>query len=372
MPSISDTIVIRRYVSGDDEEIVSLLESGFVDWPKTELEGSVFDYWSWKYLSNPLGLTSIHLAVYGDRIVGCDHGNLRKIKIMDETYLCSCQGDMTVHPDFRGRGIWKQIREHELDEELGVKLVHLMTGNQIVINGFKNVRPEFSHRLSNFVFIKDIDLHLKNIPTDHDLVMKLGFNTLKTINSFRYLLKSVSDSTISVDDVSVFPIEVNKLWADNCSRYNFVVERTKQYLDWKYCDPRSEKTIVKVARNQDKLLGYIVLGVNRYVSGYPIGYIVDIFVDNHNSEVTRALVSEAMRYFEHEKINLVNYLMVNGHPINKIFQEFGFLDSRISLHMFYNTRELDMQMKEVFSSKAETLYFTWGDHDSLPVAQQKS
>jgi hypothetical protein len=63
--------------------------------------------------------------------------------------------------------------------------------------------------------------------------------------------------------------------------------------------------------------------------------------------------------------------MVKGSRHEDALKQNGFLDSRINIHIFYHPYGEDV-IKAISKTSAERLHFTWGDHDSLPLAVSKT
>ncbi|EMR73439.1 hypothetical protein MCGE09_00525, partial [Thaumarchaeota archaeon SCGC AB-539-E09] len=78
-----DEVVIRLYETGDEENIIDLLQLVFEGWPRFDLEFEPIEHWKWKYLDNPTGLSTITVGVINDEIVSCLLNLPRMIKIGD-------------------------------------------------------------------------------------------------------------------------------------------------------------------------------------------------------------------------------------------------------------------------------------------------
>lgn len=77
---------------------------------------------------------------------------------------------------------------------------------------------------------------------------------------------------------------------------------------------------------------------------------------------------DAIRYFDNQNINIANSLAVKNHPYEKVLTKHGFLDSRINLHLFYDSyREVD-EIGKLKIITADKIHFSYGDIDSLPVS----
>jgi hypothetical protein len=63
---------------------------------------------------------------------------------------------------------------------------------------------------------------------------------------------------------------VDDLWRQVSNRHDFIVERRRDYLNWRYLDPSAGQYVIKQAESDEgRLLGFCVLRINRYLKDYP-------------------------------------------------------------------------------------------------------
>lgn len=198
--------IVRSFQLGDEEEIVSLLQSAFEGWPHRDIDHMPMDYWRWKYLDNPFKTNIIALGVSENRIIGANHSIPLRVKIGRNFHLSSYAADTVVHPNFRGRGISKQMIEHGIDvrKRKNVKFTYFVTRNPILIKFNLKYYPLFPHPIKNLVKIYDVEVHLRSIPLKNTLLMNLGFRGSKLINFLRYALshgkRNKMDVRVSASD----------------------------------------------------------------------------------------------------------------------------------------------------------------------------
>ena len=362
---------IRSYRPGDEKEIVPLLELVFDGWPKIDLYCAPLDYWKWKFEGNPIRKRFITVAESEDEIIGCLHVIPLRIKIGENVYLCSTAVDFAVHPDFRGIGVSREIGHlsEERRREAGIELDYHITGNPILIRSFSKRKPKFPYNIVNLVRIKDISKQLEAMPLNNAWLMKLGFHTTKLFNNFRNAIKGApKNNDLNISEVDSFSERIDEFGKDISSHYKFIVERYQEYLNWRYCDPLAGDFIVKQVEENDRILGYSVCRINRYRQDYPIGYIVDLLTLPDRLDAADALASDAARYFDEKGINIINYQVVKGHPLETILKRYGFLDSRIKLHLFYTLTSKEDILSKLDQRYTKKVYLSWGDHYVLPAS----
>lgn len=126
--------------------------------------------------------------------------------------------------------------------------------------------------------------------------------------------------------------------------------------------------MVKQAEEDGRIIGYMVLTINRYRPEYPVGFIVDLLTLPDRSDAANALVDDAILYFDENDVNIVNYMVVKGHLYEKILKRHGFLDSRIKIYLFYLASGMEDEIDELERSPSSEVHFSYGDIDSLPVS----
>ena len=118
-----------------------------------------------------------------------------------------------------------------------------------------------------------------------------------------------------IEEVKCIDERIEMFWNGIKDHYSFIVNRSKEDLNWRYCDPRAGCFVVKQAEEGGRILGYSALRVNRYREDYPVGFIVDLLTLPNRLDVADALVKDAVRYFDDENINIVNYQVVKNHLV---------------------------------------------------------
>jgi hypothetical protein len=367
---MSSDYVVRPYHPGDEEGIVELLELAFNGWPHFDLKCTPLDHWRWKHNDNPNGKSIISVAVSDDRIIGCVHSIPKMIKIRDKIYLCCDVGDVAVHPDFRGLGIYNKIDDlkYELLTRANVYLAYGVSGNPIVIRrGTKVGWLYFPHTVLNLFRIRDINLQLKMKPTEYAWLKKYGYHFLIAVNRIRnfHIHQPASISKFHIDEIDRYDDRINVFWDKIKDFYNFIIVDIKKYLNWRYYDTRGGEYIVKKVELDEVSLGYSVLRINRYRKEYPAGYIVDLLTLPNHIDAANALFADAIQYFDDQGVNAVSYWVVKNHPYEKIIKRYGFLDSRLKVHMSYDPLGKDGELDMIRRTPANRIHFAYGNTDAI-------
>lgn len=361
-------IEIRPFMNGDEERIVQLLVSVFNPWPHFDLSVDPLDHWLWKFRDNPSREVIICLALSDGEIIGCFHDLVQTLKIGDRAFL-GCQGvDVAVHQDYRGQGIYgKLIRyAHELERKRGILLHYGVNTNPATIRESKKLgNLELPHVRFLSSRIRDVNRHFEVNNVKNALLRKLIYLVLVRFYKLRYTIwkPDYALNDFSINEVKEFDDRFTQFWEEIGKNYAFIVERTKNYLNWRFCDPRGGDYVCKVAENNGNVLGYVVLRINRLRESYPQGTIVDLLTLPQRLDVLEALVSHACQYFDNGDINSVNTLIVKGHPHEAVLKRFGFIEVLKPAINYKPNEALDEDLNKLRMSPPSKELFTYGDFD---------
>jgi len=298
-----------------------------------------------------------------------------KIKILDEIFLGATSMDLAVHQDYRRLGIMNQLRGLSVAsaKKAEIKFTYYITGNPIMIKRLSRLGHPFPHPMAILVRIQDVDKQLQAIPVNNAWVMKIAFQTSKLINDLKNVFRKPEplEKDLEIVQIDSFDDRINVFWEKTSSHYHYIVKRDKDYLNWKYCDPRTGGYVMKAVLEDECILGYSVLRINRYRKDYPIGYVVDLLALPNRMDAATALIHDSIRYFDDHKINIVNYQVVNNHPYEQLFKNQGFLKSNIDFHFFYVPFGGKDELPISDTIVPEKFFSSWGDHDVLPVSMPR-
>ncbi len=354
-----DRYTIRPYLPGDEEEIIPLLKLVFGDWRD-------LDFWDWMYNDNLLKMDLHCVGVAGDgEIVGASLSLPLKVKIGGQTILSTYGSDACVHPDHRRRGIYGRLNDckRELRERMGVRFHYSHTFNPIVYEShFKTYgRDQWRFPISYYNRIEDIDTHLRANKVERAFLKKLGFTAVKALNNLRGLGGRVRAEGVRVSEMKRFDGRFEGFWQRISDHYNFILERSRKYMNWRYCDPRAGDYLIKGAEDGDGVSGYVVLKLDRG-SDYPTGRIMDLLALPGRLDVVDALVSDALGYFSDEGVNFVQCLFLRNHPYGGVLKRHGFLDLGPQGHYVnYSYLGLEKEFRAVEESPIGNLHLCYSD-----------
>ncbi len=192
---------------------------------------------------------------------------------------------------------------------------------------------------------------------------KMGYRLLKNFNTLtnRNIPKT---SDFQIEPTIKFDERANHLLEKNKKEYGYILERDKNYLNWRYADPRGGAYRIWSAVEEGNLLGFIVSRINRYEKDNPIGYIMDLLVDPGRLDVADSLMHAGLEYLDDEGVNVMYFLGIEGGFLEKVLRRNGFVNSREKLLWNYTDDFITSKLNNfIKKTSSREVYFSFGDFD---------
>jgi len=111
---MNSELKIRPCKDSDRDMVLSLLDKVF---SKQERSVSIRSskLWEWKIKSSPFGKSMVTVAEYDGNIIGVDHLWPWQLTYRGNVIKAYQPCDLAVHPDFRGKGLFKKMRMHGVE-----------------------------------------------------------------------------------------------------------------------------------------------------------------------------------------------------------------------------------------------------------------
>ena len=372
---------IRLYESGDEESIVKLLIKVFGQFPRFDIECSPVDHWRWKFIDNPANVRAHALdmlphavAIHEGEVIGVTHGMYFYNKVGEALCLCHKGVDVAVDDNFRGMGIYTKITDlkHTVNKKLGDNFTYSLTANPIIIN---RTRVEenfiFPRPIKYLIKIGDVEKHFKNAVDEKDpwkkMFLKMGVYGLKTLNKLTNSWAKASQlKDVTFKEVTKFDDRINIFYEKVKPHYYFIVEKTAEYLNWRYCDKRGGNFKTWIAEEAGEIVGFMVLRVNRINPDYPLGYVIDLLALDGRLDIVESFVSFAVGWFDGLSVNVVHTQLIGNHVYEGILGKYGFLDSRVKPHLTYRPWNISAKDLELFRGASPSeLHYPYGEGDAI-------
>lgn len=351
----NDKIVYRAYQKDDERQIVPLLIEVFDDW---QILSNPMEYWKWKYKDCPTGPTYIVVAEYEGKIVGADHAIRIKIKEKQQEITGLYGLDGMTHADYRRRGINNGLRDYKINymQKEKIQMNYAYTDNPILIKMHGKKHKIFPYKYKQTIRILNPKKHLaaKNTKNPHLKQLYYQLNNIIYKNPPKEKTKN-----LILKHIKAFDDRINNFWQEEAEKYEFIPLKNKQFLNWRYADPRAGEYTIIQAECENEIQGYIVLKIIERTKGYPEGFIIEIS-SKQDKEVISSLSASALEFLD-PKVNAIRALTINNHPIDRVLTKFGFVDTRNNPHVYYYgpfNHILENQLNDLSPEKTN---FSYGD-----------
>ena len=284
----------RVFREGDEHGILELLTAVYGHWPSVDIDVEPVSHLRWKLASDPSVMQYHCLRVAGERAVGLEIMILQQYKIRDRTARAFLVTDLAVHPDYRGQGIMRDLWVIDKPEYIdAVDLVASISGN-------RTVKRHHRRQESNLYLADAIEVLECSLPAG-----------------------APAADAFEIRSVPVFDDRVDGLWHRASQQFSLAVIRSKNYLNWRYADPRAGRFTIRFAEDRGDLLGYSVL---RRSGGR--AYIADLLTLPHTDDVVQALVVDALSRFGEQSESAVRCWLPRHHDYLQVFLSCGFRPTR--------------------------------------------
>jgi hypothetical protein len=351
------------YSEGDEYEIVSLLKLCFPEWKRLK---DPVSYWKWKWVNSPNGYTIIYIR-QNNKIVSITHIIYFGIKVGDSILQTSYSDDLATHPDYRGQGLYKELRSLVDNEESkkGSKIIYSVNTNPITIKiNLRRGRSVLPYKIKHVVFIKNAFMHFKKINVKYNVLYSIGFNFLKLFNSFSNMFKNIKNNNMQlyqVRQINNFDHKYDVFWNSIKKDYKFIGEKKTDFLNWRYSDKGGNYQIYEVSE-ENKILGFMVLEI-RDDNGYKIGYILELLSLKNRDDVMMHLVNHLEKERFKYDINVIYYKTTNRDMI-KLLNQFGFIKMPFTkeFQAMYKFIDSDREKQIFLMAKSNEIYWSTGDY----------
>lgn len=328
-----------------------------------------------------MGYTHIVVAETDDgEIIGGSQAFLKKTKIGDNIYPIRKGAGVAVHPDYRRMGVYSHILDYRDVRclETGAVMSISLTNTPVILKRKKrgeadHREPLFPHLIRQLIEIIDMDGFLDylksrgKITEREAFLVRAGYTLFSTLNKIYNLTKTqygpVKDFTVK--EISGLDHRVNQLWNEIKDGYDWITEKSEDYLNWRYCDSRGGNHKTWIAAEGDKLLGFIAVKVNKIDPDHLIGYIREVLAPKDRIDVPSTLVKKAESYLVEQGVDAIYYTVIKGHPYMSLMKRHGFTDSRRTPQLFYSVYRNSSDIEKFVKTTPERINYQFGEFDSI-------
>ena len=358
---------VRNARKEDEPEMVDLLLRAFDRWPAFEIEMPAIEHLRWKMRSDPMSSRHQWVTEFEGKIVAMIGRVLRTVRVRDRDYLVREGVDAAVDPQYRELGLYgamlDQVRAspQQADFDLGYGYV----SNKVLL---QRRRRKGRKGLGNPIQVLEKPCRPRAIVARRRkrfggrLPAPLAVLRIELERAFHrlghppYRDRARCDGSIAT--LERFDDRVEGFFDEAARPFEFVVVRTSDYMNWRFCDPAAGRFTVRAAEERGRLLGYLVFKITQGE-----GYIAELLALPGRTDVVRSLIEDALRLFREAGVDQVTCWMISRHPYNGILRRYGFIDSRRDPGFSCTTIDPDSTVVDFLTDPGARIHLTHGDSD---------
>lgn len=357
-------IEARYYQNGDEDQIINILKSSFPEWA---IRKNPIAYWKWKYLETPLS-SGIEVGIIDGKMVCVNHTINLKIKVGGEILLSQYGDDAATDPAFRGKGYFRALVE--LDKvykaNQGIKFDYSVPIHpaMLSINTRKGMAVS-PFKIRHLIRVKNVNIYIKRSNIKNSKVMSIGLSFYKIFNHLTTFVRKTpkKEGEFRIDEITNFDTKFDVFWDAIKSQYDFILEKSSSYLNWRYANPVSGEYKKLTALEGSTVLGYIIFEVKRNGS-FQEGFILDLLFQKGREDVGDGLIKGTLRYLDELGVNATNYRTVKGSVDYPLALLNGFVDPFTAHDLvitagYLNNLNQTMELRDVDPLR---VHFMFGDY----------
>ena len=361
-------VTIRNGGEADQLEMLELLLRVFRRWPAFELSVAPLEHLRWKMRSDPAAARHHVVAESENGIIAMMLRILRRARVRGRDYLARDSVDAAVDPRYQGQGLYGAMLDHvhESPQDAECDLAFWYSTNP---RTRRRSRPERAGKpLANPIQVLQRPCRARALVARRR--EKYGGRLPAALAVLRIKAETIinrlwhppywrsTKGAWSITTLERFDDRIGGFFDQAAEPFDFVVVRGKDYMNWRYCDPAAGRFTVRVAEQDERILGYLVFKVTE--GG---GYVADLLALPGRTDVVRSLVEDALGLLREASVELVTCWMVSRHPYNAILRRYGFIDSRRDVGFGYEPVGPDCADLEFLDDPRARIHLTHGDTD---------
>jgi len=323
-----DSVTYRWFRDGDESGLLALLQAAFGRWPGVDVPCEPIEHLRWK-LRMGGSTTTLHTVAEADgRIVAGQLLSVQPYASRGQPLSILRGWDSAVHPDYRGRGIMREMREFARASVPEDCLMHFgaFTRNPAMLRVHaREGRIAFNVKMETVIAPLTVRAAMETLrlyPTRAP-----GKLARSSVSFLRWAARApglgAGPGQYTVREVACFDERIDGFLPEATSPFDYALLRTREFLNWRYADARAGLFHIKLAELGGRIAGYTVL---RETGGR--AYLADLMALPEHLEAVRALARAAMAHFRRAGASRVECLIAANHPYRKPLASAGFVGRR--------------------------------------------
>jgi hypothetical protein len=358
--------LVRRFDKSDVDGIVELFQKVF--------EGNFTrEWWEWKYMLNPAGFHGqegdiwIAQASNGE-IVGHWAVIPERMKVGANTVIVAQAVDAATHPCYRGRGIFKTLVSNVCSDAR--KRYSFVFGfpNELY-KGYQKLGWK-SFPMIEFLNFVTYDQPLKDY-FKSKITIQFAKTALKMLQARNYFSISshsekLSGGEVEIEEVEMFPTEMDDFWEIVKSEHDIVIERDSSFLNWRFSKHfGDDQKLVARSTKTAKITGYAVIKKTNIRGITGILEIVDLHALPLEDKSLVELIQFVINMAERGKLNVIYTRVPPWHKYSKLLRKLKFVPiGGIFEHVgLYQPRLITYPLAQDTTPDINKWFFTLADTD---------
>ena len=320
------------------------------------------EYYRWKIETNPVERGILHVADDAGNIVGMVSITPKPLYINGKLIDGAELGDGFISPVYQRQGMFYVLLNETRKEAIEKGLAFIYgTPNEQALPGERKAGYKVIPGTQLYNLVRPLNMRAVLMAKITSAMLAkilgpwlhLGFTMLYRVKS-----PQLEKQGVSFSFVSEFPEDVHSLWIRVAKRYDWIVERSKKYLDWRFIQNPDTYSIM-LARNSRETIGYIVTKIG-YWQGLKVGYLADFLVDEEQPEIFTEFVLRSLNNFQQVKVDMVAGWAADKGIYYNVLRRFGFKRHKEVPIICYKT---DLCTK--IMNQLGKWHFTMADSDNI-------
>ena len=308
-----------------------MLTKAFGSWPKVEIAVEPLEHLRWKLEGGRSGGYPAIIVEQDGALVGAYIIAIRRVKFGGRVLTATGGSDVAVLPEYREQGVFGAIADHMRSEN------HSRFDLSLFYRSGHEAVTRVVGRAERGLFGNYVEVHVA------DLTARLH---------------DTGSGPLTVREVAAFDERINGFWEAASQPFDFIPARTRDYLDWRYCDRRGGAFSTTIAEAGEHVLGYLI---TRTSLGR--GYIADALALPGRLDVVAALTSEALTRLAATGIHTVECWLPARHPYGETLARYGFVRMKTSPRFMYRGQRASEAELSILRDPATAVHLMIGDTD---------
>ena len=319
----SESLSFRQATLDDAPAMLAVLEAAFERWPAFDISVPALEHLLWKM--QPPGIEPNHTVGEIDgEIIALELRWMGKALLDGREVMTNDGADMAVHPNFQGRGFSRRINEApSRTPQAGHLGIATPSRNPRIVNSTYVGDRNLTDRLVR-TWVLSFDLRTL-LATDfrtggwRQVLMRLPSAARRTIAALKPRRVRTADR-YGIRELSQFDERADTLWEAVRGQFDVARLRRAGYLNWRYADPRSGRSLILGAFSDRALAGYVV-----FRRSGDTAVLADILTDPaHDAAAT--LVRVGAEWMRSLGCRQISAWLVPDHPDEPALTAAGFVD----------------------------------------------